>query len=636
MAAQARESADTLQVADEDLEDATISSSADPLSARGEQVLNALDSTEIISAHGMGWGAVLRALLRHVQPWRNRLVAVLSLGISRVLALIGVGVLSALAVRAVRHGEPFAPYLWALLVVAPAAGVLHWLESWLAHDMAFRMLAEMRIALYRKLDALAPAFMLRRRSGDVVAMATHDVELIEYFFAHTVAPAFVALLVPAIAIIVLTQFGWLMALALLPFLGWVAVSPFLRRDNVDRLGADARESLAELNATAVDTLQGMAEIQAFSAQAERRQTLETRNRAFLRARLPFFSELSRQDAMLETATGLGALAVVLSGATLVNSGSLDPAVLPLLTLLALSAFLPISEIAQVSRQLAETLGATRRIEAVTNAVPAVSDGPATQAVNADRHTSEQTPALALESVQFSYLGPESDQLALESVSFEVARGATVALVGPSGAGKTTVAQLCMRFFDPSRGKISLGGVDLRDWKLDDLRQQIALVTQDTYLFNDTLEANVRLARPDASPAQVDEAIERASLAEFVAAMPNGLQTRVGERGTRLSGGQRQRVAIARAFLRDAPILILDEATSSLDALNEAHVHAALEALMKDRSALVIAHRLSTVRNADQIVVLERGRVIEQGKHDELLANNGLYATLVGHQLAVAS
>ena len=604
----------------------------------------------ILRAQGLGWAGAFRELLRQVVPWKARFSLVLVFGIVRVVALIGVGVASALAVAAVKHGEPYAQYLIVLAVIAPLAGVLHWLESWFAHDMAFRMLAEMRIALYRKLDRLAPAYLVRRRTGDLVAMATHDVELVEYFFAHTVAPFFVAVLVPAVVIGTLAWFGWPMALALLPFLVVVALSPFLARHRLDALGSRAREAFGDMNAHAVDTIQGLGEIVAFQRIGARAEEFTARIERHTALRLPFFSDLTRQTAILEAATGLGGLVVVVTGARLTGSGDLDAAILPMLTLLAMSAFLPVSEIAHIGRQLADTLGGTRRLYAVHNEDEAVRDGPGVDALPGPKGAGNGDGAplglgeegrsgsggveIEVREVTFSYF--RNRRLALDGATFTVPAGRTVALVGPSGAGKTTTAHLLMRFWDPDSGVIRLNGSDLREHRLDDLRERIALVTQDTYLFNETLRSNILLAKPEATGEELDAAVRRASLDAFVEALPEGLDTRVGERGVRLSGGQRQRVAIARAFLRDASVLILDEATSHLDAVNERAVRHALEELMSERTTIVIAHRLSTVRNADRIVVLDEGRTEEIGSHDELVARGGLYSRLVGHQMGAAA
>jgi ATP-binding cassette subfamily C protein CydCD len=238
--------------------------------------------------------------------------------------------------------------------------------------------------------------------------------------------------------------------------------------------------------------------------------------------------------------------------------------------------------------------------------------------------------VAFESVTFRYAPTEPP--ALDNVSIEIGAGQTVALVGRSGAGKTTAAHLLLRFWDPQSGRITIDGHDIKDFELDDLRRHVALVAQDTYLFNTTLWENLKLGRPEATDAEVRAAAGVANVEEFAQALPDGYETLVGERGLQLSGGQRQRVAIARALLKDAPVLVLDEATSHLDAVNEAEVRAALDRLMAGRTTLVIAHRLSTIRNADQIVVLDGGRVAERGTHAELLALDGLYSHLIASQL----
>ena len=627
MAAQALDSAEGI-----DFDDRIIDRERDEALAVdeiGAAVAHTEPTDAIIRAEGLGWPTLIRILLGMIHDYRAQLIATFTLGMTRVAAFIGVGAVSALIVLAVKNGEAFDGLVITLGVIAPLAGILHWTESWFAHDMAYRLLADMRIEMFRRLDALAPAYLVRRRTGDLVGVATHDIELIEYFFAHSVAPVFVAALVPAVVLATLLWFGWEIALALLPFLAYAGLSPVFGRGRIDRLGSNAREASADLSAFAVDSIQGLGEIVAFQQVRRRGVEFAAKARTFAEMRAPYLSDLAMQTSLQEVVTGLGGLAVIVVGGILTLDGSLDSGILPLLTLLAMSAFLPISEIAQVGRQLADTLGATRRVHAVNTEPIEVTDGPG---VAVDDN--EVDVALEMADVDFAY--PGRTRPALSGVSFAVAAGSTVALVGPSGAGKTTVASLFLRFWDPAQGHVRFLGHDLKEFELDDLRRKIALVAQDGYLFNDTLRNNILMARPDAGDAALEAAIENASLSEFVSSLPDGLETVVGERGAQLSGGQRQRVAIARAFLKDAPILILDEATSHLDAVNEQAVRNALQRLMQDRTTVVIAHRLSTIRDADQIIVLDEGRVIEVGDHEALLRRGGLYAHLVSGQLAAGT
>jgi ABC-type multidrug transport system fused ATPase/permease subunit len=576
------------------------------------------------AAARVGWFKTLATLTEIIRPWRDKFAIVVSAGISRVAAFIGVGIVGALAVAAVKTGSDYGYLLIFLGLLAPMAGVLHWVESWLAHDIAYRLLAEMRIELFRKLDTLAPAYLVRRRSGDLIALAAQDIETVEYFFAHTVAPALVAILVPSTVLLTLFSVAWPIALAILPFILYAALAPWVLRAKIDRLGAVARDRLGLLAGYVTETIQGLSDLIAFQAVGRRRDGFMAAVHDYQTVRLQLLSDLSAQTAQLEICTGLGGLAVAVVGAFLVADHELAATMLPLLILLSLSSFLPISEIAQVSRQLADTIASTRRIFAVHHEEPTVVDG------------AEMPPAPAggsairFEGASFAY--PGARHPALEDVSVDIPAGATVAIVGPSGAGKTTLANLLLRFWDPSAGRVLIDGVDLRDFVLDHLRGRVSLVSQDTYLFNDSLRDNVALARPDADEKAIYAALDQAALAEFVMSLPEGLDTPVGERGVQLSGGQRQRVAIARAFLKNAPTLVLDEATSHLDAISEAQVRTALDVLMQERTTIVIAHRLSTVRNADFLVVLDGGHVAETGSHAELVARNGLYARLIRRQL----
>ena len=577
----------------------------------------------------IGFLTVWRRLFQLVRPWRGELALTFLLGLAHHSSIIGLSVISALLVGQVITGGDLTVLLVLLGVFVPLAAFFTWAESWVAHDLAYRLLAEMRVDVYNKLDPLTPAYMVRRRSGDLVSIVGGDVELVEFFFAHTITPAFVAILVPAGVLATLAFVAWPIALVLSPFLLAVAISPFMAQKRSEGLGDELRSQLGDVHAHMVDSIQGMREISAFGQGSTRTAEMVDNSWRFAYFQLRFLKERAFQIGFIEGMTALGGLAVLTMGAWLMTEGEISRPQLILSVILSVAAFAPISDIARTIKQLMETLAAARRLFVVHDEPVPVVDGPGVQA-----HENGLSPAISFDHVGFSYGHGEAQ--ALHGVSFDVEAGQTVALVGRSGAGKTTCANLVMRFWDPGEGHVRLSGHDLRDYELEDLRHQIALVSQDTYLFNASIRDNLRLGKIEASDSEVEAAAQQANAHEFITAFPDGYDTLVGERGMQLSGGQRQRVSIARAILKNAPVLILDEATSHLDAVNERQVRQALETLMAGRTTVVIAHRLSTIRDADRIVVLDNGHAVEQGSHHDLLASHGLYSQLVATQLVGAT
>ncbi|NWF79360.1 MAG: ABC transporter ATP-binding protein [Chloroflexi bacterium] len=572
--------------------------------------------------------AIVWALLR---GYRGLLAGAVLAGVLMHLCTIASSTLSAYMVGRAATGatsEALWPLFWWLVALILPLAALPWIETILAHIVAFRILADIRARLYDAFERLAPGYLLERRSGDLGATAMGDVETLEIGLSHTLPPLLVVLVVPAGALAALAVLHWSLALALLPFVVAVLTTPLWLGRWADRQGYVVRDRVGEVGAEVVDGVQGLREILVFGAQRRALGLLAEREAALEAAQRAHGVNKGRELAVSDLLVGLGLLAVVALAAWLTSVGALASALLPAAVILAATIFVPINLLLGAGRDFALVFAAGERVYTLLTAPPPVRE----TATTAPGHP--VVPAISFERVHFRYR-PQLPE-ALRGVSFAVRPGETVALVGASGAGKSTCASLLLRLWDVSGGRITVGGYDLRALPQASLRELFASVPQDVYLFNRSVWENIRLGRPDASDSAVVAAAEAAQARAFIEALPESWDTRLGERGASLSGGQRQRIAIARALLKDAPILLLDEAVSNLDGESEQALQTALSTLRRGRTTLVIAHRLSTIRSADRIVVLERGTVVEEGRFNALVTAGGAFSRLVATGLGPGS
>jgi ATP-binding cassette subfamily C protein CydC len=518
---------------------------------------------------------------------------------------------------------PITDVIVVMVVLAFVKGFIRYLEQFSGHYVAFRLLAMLRGTFYDELEPQAPAGVESRSTGDLLARVTKDVDRVEVFYAHTIAPGIAATIVPIVTLgFVGVAYDWRLALTLLPFLlGIGIVTPILGQKAAARSATTLRVERGAISQHLSDSVQGVREVLAFGHVDRRAAELHELGARAGKAYAGIGSHLAWRRGANDLLVALGMLAVLFVGQGLVDDGTLTWQDLAVVLAIALLSFGPVLGVEEFIGDLDQAFAAARRIWTITDAPPAVTDPAAPTSIEG------LEPSVRFEDVVFSYSDDPHVPPAVDGVSLDVPAGGRVAIVGASGSGKSTMVSLLLRFWDPKAGRVLIGGQDVSTLGLDDLRSLIALVSQRTYLFNDTVEANLRLAKPMASRAELEEACRRASLHDTITAMPDGYATVVGEMGERLSGGQRQRLAIARALLKDAPIVVLDEATSNLDVNTESEIQAQLDEVARSRTVIAVAHRLRTVVDADVILVMDEGKLVESGRHEDLVTRGGIYSRL---------
>ena len=574
----------------------------------------------------------LLGLLRYARGYRSKVIAAISCSVANKIFDIAPEILIGMAIDIVVRGEGSAMAsfgvedpLHQVYVLGAITFVIWAFESVFeyAFNLLWRGLAQdlqhaLRMDAFRHIEQLDTAYFEERSSGSLIAILNDDVNQLERFLnmgANDLVQVFVTVIgVGAVFFYISPEVAW-MAFTPIPVILWGA---FFFQKRVAPHYDVVREKVAVLSARLSNAISGINTIRSFSAEELEAARLDHDSRAYVEANQGAIRLSSAFIPIIRMAILFGFLCTLLRGGALVLDGTLEAGAYAVLVFLTQRLLWPLTRLADTVDLFERAMASTRRLLALLGTPSTIRDE------GAHEFTEPARGEIALRGVSFAY---QPGRPILEDIDLTLPAGETLALVGPTGGGKSSLVKLLLRFYEPSAGSITIDGVPIESIRLRSLREQIAWVSQDVFLFDGTVFENIAYGRPGASREEIIEAARSAEAHEFIEQLERGYETKIGERGVKLSGGQRQRISIARALLRDAPILLLDEATSAIDNETEAAIQRSLRRISRERSVIVVAHRLSTIVHADQIAVLDRGRIVERGTHQELIKSAGPYASL---------
>ena len=493
--------------------------------------------------------------------------------------------------------------------------LFRYLSNYLAHKAAWHLVGDLRSRMYNKLQSLDLGFFHDKQTGDLMSRVVNDTRDFELLYAHMIPEMITNVVTFLGVLIILLTINWKLALVTCFPIPLILLSGVVFAKVVRPFFRTSQKYMGELNAQLQDSLSGLQEIQSFGQEAYESERIHEKNFTQVDAMLRALRASAVFHPSVEFLSSIGTILVVFFGGYLAVKNQLSVEDIVAFILYLSLFYAPVSGLANLLENLQQSLAGAERVALVLETPSQIENAP--DAVD----IGTVAGSITFENVSFHY---SNKVPVLKDISFSCKPGMMVALVGPTGVGKTTTAQLISRFYDPTEGRVLIDGKDIKTVTLESLRHNISPVLQDTFLFNGTIAENIAYARPDATRAQIEEAAKAANIHEDILSMPEQYETKVGERGLRLSGGQKQRVAIARAILRQSPIIILDEATASIDVHTEKQIQKAIKNITGKRTIIAIAHRLSTIKEADMILFIHEGEIVERGTHEELLALKGFY------------